>query len=51
MNFLLQGVLAAIITDGIDQFLCKNFREVVITMFVLFIIAIVIISRNPKNKK
>ena len=42
-------LLITIFSDSIDKFLCDNFWTVVTIMIILFIIAVLIISKNPKK--
>ena len=48
MEHFLLHIISAIFSEGIDRFLCENFWEVVIVMVIVFIIALLFISKNPK---
>lgn len=39
----------AIFSDRIDKFLCDNYWTVTTIMVILFVIAVIIISKNPKK--
>lgn len=39
----------AIFSDRIDKFLCDNYWTVMTVMVILFVIAVIIISKNPKK--
>jgi len=42
-------LLITIFSDRIDKFLCDNYWTVMSVMVILFVIAVIIISKNPKK--